>query len=254
MRVALRRSSWYEFPMEPRDINLYPDTIKRARVCQCCGIPLDKRKRKYCSLRCKEDFVLRLKWFNNLLRAVNARYATFFFNEQILGLNILPYSSEDVYSFFYNRTPGKRPIYDMEKMLFLLGEIWWDKLKNYGNRDAACRGVLKQAKTHIFNKNILIPKEKVSLLGISKHLGYLKINRHDLIASNDPYAFVKRAFRKSILKHHPDMGGDEKTFIKLYNSYQSVIKWLKSPRYASIRGVPGQWCFEAGRTNWYAPL
>jgi len=240
--------------MKPKGVSSYPKVVKRFRICQCCGIPLDKGRKKYCSSSCKEDFVFRLKWFNNLLRAVNAKYATFFFNEQILGLNILPYDSENVYSFFYNRTPGKRPIYDMEKMLFLLGEIWWEKLKNYGNRDAACRGVLKQGKTHIFNKNLLIPKEKISVAGISKHLSCLKINRIELIASEDPYEFVKGAFRRNILKHHPDMGGDERTFIKIYNSYQNIINWLKHPRYTSTRGVPGQWCFEAGKSNWYAPL
>lgn len=228
--------------------------MKRFRVCDCCGIPLAKGRKKYCSSRCKEDFIFRLKWFNNLLRAVNARYATFFFTGHILGLNILPYDSDNVYSFFYNRTPGMRPIYDMERMVFLLGEIWWNTLKDHGNRDAASRGVLRQGKIKVFNKSFLIPREKISLVGVSKELSYLKIKRHDLITNKDPYVVVKHAFRKCVLKYHPDMGGDERTFIRIYNSYQNVIEWLRHPKYGTRRGVPGQWCFEAGKTNWYAPL
>jgi len=231
-----------------------PMPIKKFRLCFCCGLPLDKGKKKYCSRGCREEFMFKLKWFNNLLRAVNTKYATFFFTEDVLVLNILPFDSWDVYSYFFKRTPGKRPVYDMEKMVFLLGELWWKHLKISGHKDGASRGVLEKGRRHVFQKDLLIPKEKIALVGVSKDLTCLKINREDLISSEDPYEVVKRAYRKSVLRCHPDMGGDEKSFMKVYNSYKNILSWLKRPLYATRRGVPGHWCFEAGRSNWYSPL
>ncbi len=138
-------------------------------------------------------------------------------------------------------------------MVFLLGELWWEKLKDTGNRDSANRGILSKGIKH-FNKNLVIPKEKISLAGLSKDLLCLKIDKRDLMGNNNPEEVVKKAFKLSVLKYHPDMGGDEASFIRIYNSYQNILLWLKNPRYSSRRGVPGHWCFEAGKSNWYSPL
>ncbi len=233
---------------------MYLDVIKRERKCVCCGLPLEKNRRKYCSKRCKEDFVFKLKWFNNLLRAIEVKYATFSFNVHYLILNILPFGSEDVYSYFFTRSHGKKPVYDMEKMVFLLGEIWWDNVKYFGNKDKAKREILNMGRKKIVGKSVIYPREKVMLSGISNELRLLKINQKELISSENPYNLVKKAYKQALFKTHPDMGGDEKAFLRVFDSYQKILLWLKNPNIKRQKGVIGFWFYEAPKENWNSPL
>lgn len=230
------------------------DVIKREKKCVCCGLPLEKNRRKYCSKECREGFEFRLKWFNNLLRAINVRYATFSFNTHYLFLNILPYDSEDVYSYFFSRSYGKKPIYDMEKMVFLLGQIWWDNLKFFGNKDVAKREVLNRGRKKIVGKEVISPMQKMILSGISNELRLLKINKKDLTSAEDPYLVVKKAYKKALFETHPDMGGDERAFMRVFNSYQKILLWLKYPTIGKQKGVVGFWSYEAQKENWNSPL
>ncbi len=240
--------------MEGKTINMPATPLQRQGVCICCGIPLDRGRRRYCSRKCREDFLFKLSWFNNLLRALSARYATFFFTEEILSLNVLPFDSEDVITFFFPRKKGHKPVHDMEKMVFYLGEMWWSLLKEKGNRHAAARGVLTRGSRHIFSIKTLSPRIYRGIRGVGRELMYLKINRLELMGAMDPYLLVKQAYKRCALECHPDMGGDEKRFVELYNSYQRIIEWLKSPSFYHRRGIPGHWFFESGREHWYSPL
>ena len=88
----------------------------KEKICLSCGVALDKRKRRYCSKECKDLLVFALRWLKNLLLALNTSYATFSFSEYLLIVNILPYRSEEVFSFFYKRTPGRTPSEDLKAM------------------------------------------------------------------------------------------------------------------------------------------
>ncbi len=228
--------------------------ITQYNYCCCCGIPLEKGRKKYCSKKCKEEFIFKLNWFTNLLRAINTKYASFFFTQEVLILNVLPVDSTEVYSYFFKRTPGKRPTYDMENMLFLLSETWWNNLKHRRCRDKACREVLKKGNTHILKKDLLIPKTRISIECVAKDLTRLKINKRELITSSDPHSILKKAYKICALKSHPDTGGDEKSFITMYNSYQKILLWLKNPNYSKRRGINGHWFYDGAYNNWYPPL
>ncbi len=228
--------------------------FQRQRVCLCCGIPLEKGRKRYCSKGCREEFVFKLSWFNNLLRAINTKYATFFFTPEILSLNVLPFDFEEVTSFFFRRQKGQKPVYDMERMIFQLGEMWWSFLREKGNRDEASRRLLAKGRRRILSMDMVSPRIYTGISGVGRELMYLKINRLDLIGCTDPYMVVKQAYKKCALKYHPDMGGDEKRFIQIYNSYQRIMNWLKNPCFYHRRGVPGHWLFEHRRNHWYSPL
>ncbi len=228
--------------------------FNRSRVCLCCGIPLEKGRKRYCSSRCREEFLFKLGWFNNLLRALNTRYATFFFTPSVLSLNVLPFESEDVFSFFFERRRGVKPAIDMERMVFHLGEMWWSFLRQKGSREEASRCLLLKGHKRIFSLKSISPRIYTGVCGVGKELMFLRLTREELLRCRDPYSVVKQAYKRCALEVHPDMGGDEKRFIQIYNSYQRLISWLKAPSLYRRKGVPGHWFFEHGRSNWYSPL
>jgi len=60
--------------------------------CLSCGTSENMIRRKYCSIDCRQRFRHQLNIRTGLLRALNTRYATFYFTEYLLVLDVLPYS------------------------------------------------------------------------------------------------------------------------------------------------------------------
>lgn len=230
------------------------NTSINHKICRSCGRPLENCKRRYCSKDCKDDFLFKLKWFNNLLRAINTKYATFMFTESVLVLNILPFRTQNVLTYFYQRKPGKKPSQDMNKMVFQLGELWWGhKEKSKSNRQASNK-ILEKGQKNIFHWNYIKPREIKYPANITKQLMYLKISKSELLHSCQAIDMIKTAYRQAALKHHPDTGGDSETFRKIHQAYLDLINWVNRPAYCSRKGVPGQWSYIAGKSTWISPL
>ena len=234
--------------------NLKQDSA--LRVCDCCGRLLEKNKRKYCSKNCKEGFVFKLKWFNNLLRALNAKYATFSFTETFLVLNVLPSNSSEVYSYFYDRLPGRKPAQDMGNMVFELGEIWWVQKEKTKSEKHASNHILDRGQTQVLSVDLIRPRQIKQLGGMGKQMTFLKIGKEELLnlSREQVQERLKAAYRRQALKYHPDMGGSEEMFRKINKAYLDIKEWLKTPSFNIRKGVPGYWCYIAGKSNWIAPL
>lgn len=224
------------------------------KLCFSCGKPIEKHKRRYCSQKCKEEFLFKLKWFNNLLRVLNTRYATFSFTETVLILNVITASSEEVYSYFYSRTPGKKPAHEINGMVFGLGELWWCQRNKTKSEKYASNHILKKGNKQIFSPRLVKPVEIKYFSGISKQMSYLKINKEDLLKSARVEETIKSAYRKAALRHHPDKGGDAEMFRKIHKAYQDLKNWLQNPSFQVRKGVPGQWCYVAFKSKWITPL
>lgn len=226
------------------------------RVCDCCGRLLERNKRKYCSKNCKDGFVFKLKWFNNLLRVLNAKYATFTFTETFLVLNVLPSNSSEVYSYFYDRLPGRKPAQDMGNMVFELGEIWWLQKEKTKSEKYASNHILDCGQTQVLSVDLLQPKQIKQLGGMGKQMTFLKIDKEEIFneSRDKVQEKLKSAYRRQALKYHPDMGGNEEMFRKINKAYLDMKEWLKTPSFNIRRGVPGYWCYIAGKSNWIAPL
>jgi len=224
------------------------------RLCFSCGRPLEKQRRKYCSSSCKDEIEFKLKWFNNLLRVINARYATFSFNESILILNVISSSTQQVHTYFYPRTPGKKPAQDIDGMVFELGHAWWYQKESSKSERQASNHVLKRGKKELVTPELVKPKIERRISRVAKHLVHLKLPKEELLHSPDPEHNIKAAYRKAALQHHPDQGGDANTFRKIHRAYEELKAWLKNPTYQTRRGVPGQWSFIARNSKWYTPL
>lgn len=225
----------------------------RRRVCLSCGAGLDKRKRRYCSKECKDLLIFALRWLKNLLLALNTNYATFSFSEYLLVVNILPYRSEEVFSFFYPRTPGLTPAEDLKSMCIELSREWYNNNQHTNCRALASIHILKKGLTGIVAKDLVKPVTKRSGANITKQLKALRLSLEDIVSEKSKEK-IKAAYRKEALKTHPDVGGDGEKFKIVSESYQELIQWLKSPSYVVSRGVPEKWSYDGYSYKWRAPL
>lgn len=230
-----------------------PPGGNKEKKCLSCGEKLAKRQRRYCSKRCKDLLLFSLRWLKNLLLPLHTNYATFSFSDYILVTNVLPYRSNEVFSFFYQRTPGKTPAEDLKSMCIELSREWYNK-----NRQSRCRSLTA---IHILNKgqkgaatrSMVEPVARISGASVLKQLKTLNLSFDD-IRSDGSKEKLKTAYRQEALRTHPDVGGDGEKFKVIVEAYQELIEWLKHPRFTISRGVPGKWSYDGGSFKWRAPL
>lgn len=224
-------------------------------LCLACGRPLEKLRQRYCRPGCKEEFVFKLRWFNNLLRLLNTRYATFGFSQELLILNILPQgSAQDVHSYFYSRNPGKRPAQDINRMVFDLGSVWWGDKNQARSNTQAGQEVLRQGSKSMFPAHSMLPRQQCFAARISRQLTMLRLKSWELQDDHQAEERIKSAFRRAALENHPDQGGSNTKFRQIYQAYQDLLSWLQRPVFQHRQGVPEQWCFIAARNRWVTPL
>jgi hypothetical protein len=113
-----------------------PDKQKKTKKqtaksysCLSCGTLLAGKNRKYCSVDCRQGLRTRLNMHTGLLKALHARYATFYFTELLIIMDLLPYGAKNLFSFIYPRSKGKKPGNDFSQMATALGKLWWDEKK-----------------------------------------------------------------------------------------------------------------------------
>jgi len=79
----------------------------RIRRCLSCGTTADMKRRRYCSIECRQKLRHNLNIRTGLLQALQIRYATFYFTEHLVILDMLPYGSTDLASFIFPRAREK---------------------------------------------------------------------------------------------------------------------------------------------------
>ena len=80
--------------------------------CLSCGTSENMKQRRYCSVECRQRLRYNLNLRTGLLRALNTRYATFYFTDSLIVLDVLPYGSEELFSYLFPRTSGRKPVED----------------------------------------------------------------------------------------------------------------------------------------------
>ena len=119
----------------------------RSKVYRClsCGTTENMKRRKYCSIECRQHLRHQLNIRTGLLSALNTRYATFFFTDDVLVLDILPYNGKQIFSFLFPRSPRSKPVDDFIRMANQLGNAWWDEVKRTRKRYIASQRILECA-------------------------------------------------------------------------------------------------------------
>ena len=220
--------------------------------CLSCGATENMRRRKYCSIECRKKLRHTLEIRTGLLKALNTRYATFYFTESVILLDVLPYGSKKIFSFIYRRSNGKKPAQDFSRLADLLGNAWWAEKRRTNKRYLASRCVFEKARRESHLAESLNPMEiKIPTIKGSA-LIYLKLGKSDL-DSPELQKKIKGAFRGQAKKHHPDIGGDSVTFRKIQQAYETLINWAESPRFMMRRGFPDKWFYDGNKNRWVQP-
>lgn len=229
--------------------------IKRngGRHCLSCGVELASPRRRYCSVDCRQKLRRYLAISTGLLKTLNARYATFYFTDVLLVLDILPYDREVVFSFIQPRSVRRTPAEDFFRMSTRLGNHWWAEKERTRKRYLASMHLLKMARRTEEAADSFRPREKVRPTVIGSSLVQLKLRREDL-NSPELQRTIKSAFRRQALRHHPDRGGSTAMFRKLHAAYEQMLDWAENPTFTTSRGFPDKWFYD-GRTNrWVQPM
>jgi len=183
---------------------------------------------------------------------LNTRYATFYFTDTIIILDVLPYGSAELYSYIYPRTPGSKPVDDYCTLSNILGNAWWAERNRTNKRYVATRFILEQGKNKNADAEPLRPLDVKEPAKLKKSLMFLKLQKSDL---NSPglQRKIKSAYRQQAMIYHPDRGGDAAGFRKLHNAYEQIIKWSENPVFVRRRGFPDKWFYDGGTVRWVQP-
>ena len=231
-------------------------THKRQKRCLACGKPNIDARRRYCSKECRDytNWVLSLS--KGLLRAVNARYAAFFFTDDRVILDVFPIWSKHVSRFVHTRVEGNRPAEDLKNMVLQFGQEWHHIVKNNGSRSYASLCLVNQNHSKDIAPSSIRPARK-SLPRLSrdetKCLEMLKLERADL-SGDGRTVKIKSAYKRMAKVHHPDVGGNEETFKRLNDAHEQMLLWAENPQYTSRKALPGCWSYDGATSRWSPPL
>lgn len=226
---------------------------KKIRHCLSCGVEISRGRRKYCSPDCRQKLKLKLETRVGLVQALNVRYATFYFSEEMIMMDLLLYGTAEIFSFFYPRTPGKKPADDFGAMANLLGNIWWAEKKRTNKRHLAAMKVLSLAERNV-NGVADVKPSLITIYSINRrYLRQLQIDKRDLL-SPELMNIIKNAYRRLAKIYHPDVGGDADSFRKLQEAYEGMMTWSENPRFHRRRGFPDKWLYDGEKRKWLQPL
>jgi len=220
--------------------------------CLSCGTAENMGRRKYCSIECRQKLRYSLNMRTGLLKALNTKFATFYFTTSLLFMDVLPYGSMSLFSFLFPRTPGRKPVDDFASMANVLGNAWWTEKRRTNKRYLATRHVLEKAKNENRAVKSIKPFEIVEPARMVKSLTFLKLNRSDL-NSPELQRTIKSAYRQQAKVHHPDQGGDAAVFRKVQYAYEQLMDWAEKPTFTRRRGFPDKWFYEGYTNRWIQP-
>jgi len=233
----------------------YPmESAEQSPGCLSCGKREGMGKRRYCSVSCRQQLRYKLNVRSGLLKALNTRYATFYFTGSLLVLDILPYNESGIFSFLYLRDEKNTPAEDFSNMSNYLGNSWWQEKKRTHKAYLASRHVLSKADRKSSAVNAVKPNEILipSLKGSGKSLVHLKLNKSDLDRP-ELKRVIKSAFRREARKHHPDFGGGEASFRRIYQAYEDLMAWAEAPTFLRRSGFPDKWFYDGEKHKWIQP-
>jgi hypothetical protein len=236
----------YFYPQQPDLRN------NNGHVCLSCGVNLNLRKQRYCSSACRQQLREYLNRRTGLLVALNTRYATFYFTNFIIVMDILPYGTNQIFSFQFARTPGNKPVVDFCDMFQVLGSMWWSEKKRTRKRYMANLQVLDMAKKVHSELDRIVPRWVMVPAVRKKYLITLCLDK-TVLFSDGLESKIKKSYRHQAKKHHPDLGGNASKFRHLQNAYEKMIKWSKNPAFLRIRGFPDKWLYEGNTNRWIQP-
>ena len=230
----------------------YSAKNEKQNSCLSCGSTENINNRKYCSIKCRQNMRQKLNMKSGLLQALNTRYATFYFSDTMIIMDIVPHGIKEIFRYTSKRIAGNNPAMDFSRMTNVLGDAWWAESKRTNKNYLASQHVLKLATRCAISEGlqrprlIRIPTIKMEVLN------YLEIKKADL-NSHDLSKIIKNAYRQQVKIHHPDAGGQASTFRKIHDAYKESLRWADNPTFIRRRGFPDKWYYDGDNKKWVQP-
>jgi predicted nucleic acid-binding Zn ribbon protein len=176
--------------------NKKSNTIDQSQHrCLSCGTTEDMKDRRYCSLRCRQQLRQKLNTRNGLLQALNTRYATFYFSDTMIIMDVVPHGIKEIFRYTSLRSAGNSPADDFSQMTNVMGNAWWEEENRTAKKYLASRHVLELAQRCAISPLLLRPKLiKVPTIK-TRAMNYLKIDKTDIDSDELP-KIIKNAYRR----------------------------------------------------------
>jgi hypothetical protein len=220
--------------------------------CLACGTRLNRGRRKYCSIDCRQRLRRTLNMRTGLLKALNTRFATFYFTDESILMDVVPYGSKEIFSFIFPRSNRNKPAVDYCRMADMLGNAWWAERRRTNKKYLASQFVFDQAR---FRDDIVSKVEplEIRIPSVSdRSLLRLKLGKA-VLKSPQIHRIIKSAYRQQALKYHPDRGGNATTFRRIHAAYQQLLQWAENPVFVRRRGFPDKWFYDGTTNRWVQP-
>jgi hypothetical protein len=229
-----------------------PSEFKKKNYCLSCGTTENINNRRYCSVRCRQNLRQKLNMKSGLLQALNTRYATFYFSDTMIILDVVPHGIKEIFRYTVKRKENSNPAADFNIMTNKLGEEWWVVLNSTSKNYIATQHVLKLATRHAISDGLQRPRLiKIPTVKM-EYLKCLEIKKTDL-GSHELDLIIKTAYRRQVKIHHPDLGGKAADFRKIHNAYKELLRWSNNPIYIPRRGFPHKWYYNGESKKWVQP-
>ncbi len=224
------------------------------RRCLSCGTTANMARRRYCSTECRQRLLAALNRRSGLLIALNIRYATFYFSDYMVVMDVLPHGEDTIYSFMLPRTPARQPVGDFCALSEALGKAWWAEQDRTKKRYRASQHVLTLATPADADTHGVIPYESAVPSVKGAAMMSLKFDRKD--GNCNPATLkrrIKTAYREQVKRHHPDLGGSPAAFRKIQEAYETLINWARNPTFVRRSGFPDKWFYDGYAQRWIQP-
>ncbi len=231
--------------------------IDRKRgICLACGqTPIPKRRRRYCSDKCKKRLDFALYIATGLVQTLRARYAAFSYTEDSLILDILPVGANVISRFVWERSKHKKVADDLLDMIEQAGCEWYEREEETGSRWWASQHLLDKASRRDIPVSTIVPVSKRRPQLNDKEKNALKVLEltKDQILSKTCVQYVKSAYRRKAKVYHPDKGDTSNKFIEINEAHAELLNWAENPVFYSRTALPNSWCYDASRKRWVPP-
>ena len=220
--------------------------------CLSCGAKANLGAKRYCSIQCRQRLRRVLNLRTGLLKALNIRFATFYFTADTIMMDVMAFGDKDIFSFMYPRSARRKPAGDFCRLADALGNAWWAERQRTNRKYLASRQVFQQAQRNEPDSDAVEPIQ-IKIPNVKdKALITLKLGK-SVLDSSELYRTIKTAYRQQAMKHHPDRGGDNVSFRRIHQAYEELLNWAENPTFVRRRGFPNKWFYDGISNRWVQP-
>jgi len=229
----------------------------QKRLCLACGqTPIPKRKRRYCTDKCKKRLDFALFICTGLVEALRAQYAAFSYTEDALVLDILPTASKAISRFVWKRTKAHKVADDLLDLVQEAGRDWYQLENETGSSWWASQHLLDKTSREDIPVTTVMPvaKRTPQLNHKEKNaLKLLKLTKNQILSKRG-LQFLRSAYRRNAKRYHPDRGGKTNRFVQINEAHAELLNWAQNPKFSSRTALPNSWCYDGVKKRWAPPI